>query len=138
METPDDLSALAARIAGQWARAGLGPCPPLRRVPGQDGSLHVEAQAGRFAIVATERGGELRREAGLTADAAARRILFAMACDQAQRAEARKLGAGGYSRWNWMAPDLEGYARARFAEVLRRHPLSDEERRHARWPLPGA
>lgn len=142
-----------------WARARLGGSVQLEYSRQDDGSAHVEVVAGRYDIVVTERGQEFERISGLSTLAAARWFLIRMAEAQAQSAEAndrRALadapptaegpGDNGYSCWNWMvpaiatmrqiAPDLGDWAARYYADVLRHAPLSDSERRNARYPLP--
>ena len=157
----DLIGELQALTVGLWARTGLGDCVQIPREPQDNGSAHVEVVADRYDIVVTERGSEVQRIAGLCLSDAARWFLFDMAREHASSAELRNRRApkdapplanglkdDGYSRWNWMAPtveimrqispDLGDWTLQKYASVLGRAPLADDEIRNARYLLPPA
>lgn len=157
---PNPIDDLQSMTAALWARSGLADCMQVARKRQDDGSAHVEFCNGLYDIVITERGSETERMRGLSRLDAARWFVFQMARDHASSIERRDrrrprdappqgsgLGDDGYSRWNWMAPTIEvmrriapafgDWAAEDFAQVLRRYPLTESERRNARYPVPG-
>ena len=155
----DPVKELQALVETLWARTGLGDCVQIGTVRRDDGSEHVEIVDHRYDIVVTEKGSEVERTAGLSISDAARRFLHESAVAQACAAELRDRRApndalsppgvakdNGYSRWNWMAPTVEIMSRIspefgawtlqEYRTVLGQYPLSDSEKRNARYPLP--
>lgn len=154
----DLIDELQGRIETLWAKTDLGSAVTVRRERQDDGSSHVEFVDGHYDIVATERGSETERTAGLSLSDAARWYVFDMAVGHALAAEVKNrrvpknpspmhhgLTDDGYSRWNWMAPAIEtmgrispehaAWARAYYVTTLRDAPLKDYEKRNAQWPL---
>lgn len=148
---PEPIAALQAEVDRLWARTRLGRAVTLL----WDGTREDDApfvehdgEGGRFRVVQWERGRERPDTGWLSLDEAAAWALEGMAAGRAQAAELMVRGTGGYSRLNWMVPAVAIMARVspahgaalarRYAAVLASHPLNDEERRAARFPLPGS
>jgi hypothetical protein len=159
MTEASDISALQARVDAEWTKAVPGGVAKTvhARPPG-DGTPHVEVRHDLYDIVVEERGVENERHASLTLEAAAEWLLrdmafqHALAQELAQRVAPHPprltqngLTDDGYSRWNWMWPEIlimdqispAAGARAReaYRAVLQKAPLTLSERRNARWPL---
>lgn len=146
---PSELAALQAEVDALWARTGRGPATRLLSAEArQEAHWYVEASGPRFRFVQWERGREEPLTEWLACPEAAHWVLARMVVGVAQAEERRerRRGAAAYSRWNWIAPAIDlmaqvspahGAALAReYDEVLARAPLSEAERRAARWPLP--
>ena len=140
------LADLQSQVDALWARAGCGPAVRLlSEAARQDAYWYVEISGDRFRFLHWERGRAEPLTGWLALAEAVHWVLAGMAETGAQAEELRTRGQGGYSRWNWMAPAIalmrrispgHGAALARtYAEVLTRHPLSEEEQHAARYPL---
>ena len=142
------LNALQSEVDALWARTARGPAGRLLSVRSrQEAHWYVETSGDLVRFVQWERGCDEPLTEWLAVPKAALWVLAGWAARVAQGEELRERGMG-YSRWNWMAPAIalmesispeHGAAMATtYREVLARAPLSDEERRVARWPLPSA
>lgn len=154
MSLDDPIAQLRQRIEELWQKTGLD-CPPvLNTSPQHDGSRHVETFGDRYVLLTTERGNKLEHLSGLKRDDAAKILIHDELCLRETRSEALtranavrsgETKGSGYSRLNWMAPIVEkmgsispefgGWARARYADVLKSSPLTAEEVAHCRFPL---
>lgn len=131
-----------------WSNVIDTPFPPIARRACGDGRVYVEWANNHYWLICEERGTEYwRREAEDIDDAAFELIsteLMMHAIKKERSLRPAKVPEH-YSRWNWMYLEIEmmgamkaSYgirAKQRYAEVLQRAPLSQEERLYARYPI---
>ena len=134
----EEVEAEVTRLRSVW---GLTEPYRFLRERHDMGAPHIEGDIEPFQYVVTERGQDLERR-----EIAAAELIFETVSGTAQgiafREELRTRGAGGYSRDTWMqghirligmvSEDWAVRVTRDYDELLRRHPLSHEERRHAR------
>jgi len=120
---------------------------------------HIEIVGGCFEIVFTERGIEKGRKTRLSLYEATRWLIFDFAETNALALELKNRKTpvdappksnghndDGYSRWNWMAQAIEimnkisieygSWALNCYTTALNKHPLEEDEKRNAEWPIP--
>jgi hypothetical protein len=146
MTAQDPIAALQRRIDTLWAQTGHPAGSRIATQPDGMATPFVIWDGTTYTIAIDERGQEIARYAPLSQDQATDWFLTGMATAQAQKDELTTRQGQGYSRWNWMypavdllqsiAPHAAAALRDHDTGFLTRHPLTAEERRFARHPLP--